>query len=487
MSPRSLFHKGLCVLLCGASSACLVGPNYHRPSAPISPAFKESAGWAPAQPSDAANREDWWTAFGDPTLDALEAKVAVSNQTLIAAEAAYREATALVRIDRAALFPTVSANGAVSYSGVGASSGNGVTVTGGSGVVTTTSGRGASYQVGLGGSWQPDLWGAVRRTIEGARASAQAAAGTVASARLSAQMELALDYVQLRQLDDEIRIYQATSDAYRRSLTITQNKYAVGVAAKSDVLTSRSQLATTDATAVDLIQQRATFEHAIAILTGEPPASLNLPSAPWNLTLPAIPASVPSTLLERRPDIATAERNAAAANAQIGVQVAAYYPTLSLTGSGDFAASELGQLFNASSFFWSVGASAAETLLDFGARRGRVAQARAAYDQSVATYRQTVLTALGQVEDDLAAQRVLGREETLRRSAAADANADEIIARNEYNAGQVDYTTVVVAEATALSARITELQVEATRLATAIDLIAALGGGWNQSELPAHP
>ncbi len=486
MPSRPLVHRGFCVLLCGALSACLVGPNYHWPSAPITPIFKEAAGWTPAAPSDAAEREDWWTAFNDPTLNALEARVAVSNQTLIAAEAAYREAVALVRTDRAALFPTVSATGAVSYSGVGAN-GNGVAVTSGTTGVTTSGSRGASYQVGLGGSWQPDLWGAVRRTIEGARASAQAAAGTVANARLSAQMELALDYVQMRQLDEEIRLYDATSAGYARSLTITQNKYAVGVAAKSDVLTARSQLSTTQATAADLIQQRATLEHAIAILAGEPPASLDLAATPWRLTLPAIPGSVPSTLLQRRPDVATAERNAAAASAAIGVQVAAYYPTLSLTGSGDFAASELGQLFNASSFFWSVGASAAETLLDFGARRGRVAQARAAYDQSVATYRQTVLTALGQVEDDLAAQRVLGREESLRKSASADADAAEIIARNEYNAGQVDFTTVVVAEATALSARTTELQIEATRLATAIDLIAALGGGWKQSELPAHP
>jgi len=476
------------VLLCGALSGCLVGPNYHRPTTPITPAFKEAAGWVPAQPSSAAEHQDWWTAFGDPTLDALEARVIVANQTVAAAEAAYRQAAAVVRVDRAALFPTVSATGSVTYSGSG-SGGGGVLVNGSGGGVTTSGsgGGGASYRLGLGGSWAPDLFGAVRRTIEGARANAGVSAANLANARLLAETEVALDYVQLCQQDEELRILDATTAAYARTLAIAQNKYNAGVVAKNDLLNARAQLSTTQAQATDLIQTRAKLEHAIAILTGQPPAALTLDPGPWRLALLDIPPGVPSTLLQRRPDIAAAEHSVTAANAQIGVQVAAYFPSLTLTGSGDFASNELGKLFNASSFFYSVGASAAETVLDFGARRGRVAAARAVYDQSVANYRQTVLTAFGQVEDDLAAQRVFAREQSLRQSSLADAAASEVIARNQYNAGQVDFTSVVVAQTSALNARNAELQVEASRLATEIDLIAALGGGWRASDLPNHP
>ncbi len=487
MTLRARMTRTTAIVLCGALSGCLVGPNYRRPTTPITPVFKEAPGWVPAQPSSAAERQDWWTAFGDPTLNALEARVIASNQTVAGAEAAYRQAVAVVRIDRAALFPTISASGSVSYSGSGGG-GGGVLVTGSGGAVTTTGsgGGGTSYRVGLGGSWAPDLFGAVRRTVEGARASAQASAANLANARLLVESELALDYVQLRQQDEELRLLDASTAAYARTVAITENKYNAGVSAKSDLLTARSQLSTTQAQAADLIQTRAALEHAIAILTGEPPAALTLTAGPWRFPFLDVPAGVPSTLLQRRPDIAQAERNVAAANALIGVQVAAYFPSLSLTGSGDFASNQLGQLFNASSFFYSVGASAAETLLDFGARRGRVAQARAAFDQSVATYRQTVLTAFGQVENILAAERVFAREQALRQAASADATAAEVIARNEYNAGQVDFTTVIVAQTNALNARTSELQIEASRLAAEIDLITALGGGWRGSDLPAH-
>jgi NodT family efflux transporter outer membrane factor (OMF) lipoprotein len=482
MTLRAVLHRTTTGLLCLSLGACLVGPDYRRPTTPITPAFKEAAGWTSARPSSAADRQDWWTAFGDPVLDNLEARVIASNQTVAAAAAAYRAATAIVRIDRAALFPTISATGSVTYSGSGG--GGGVLVTGAGGGVTTSGGSGgASYRLGLGGSWAPDLFGAVRRTVEGARATAQSDAANLANARLVAESELALDYIQLRQQDQEIEILNSTAAAYARTLQISQNKYNAGVSAKSDLLAARSQLATTQATAADLVQTRARLEHAIAVLTGQPPATLTLVSGPWSLTLPQIPAGVPSSLLQRRPDIAAAERSVASANAQIGVQTAAYFPSLNLTGSGDFASNELGQLFNASSFFYALGASAAETLIDFGARRGRVAEARALYDETVANYRQTVLTAFGQVEDDLAAQRVFAVELALRRSAAADASANEVIARNEYNAGLVDFTNVVVAQTNALNARTSELQIEASQLATAVDLITALGGGWNQTEL----
>ena len=274
MTLRARLARTTASLLCCALSACLVGPNYHRPATPITPVFKEAAGWVPVQPSNAAERQDWWTAFDDPTLDALEAQVIASNQTVAAAEAAYRQAEAVVRVDRAALFPTISASGSVTYAGSGGS-GGGVLVTGSGGGVTTTGagGGGASYRVGLGGSWAPDLFGAVRRNVESARASAQSSAANLANARLLAESELALDYIQLRQQDEELRILDASTAAYAKTLTVTQNKYNAGVVAKSDLLNARSQLTSAQAQAADQVQTRAKLEHAIAILAGQPPAS----------------------------------------------------------------------------------------------------------------------------------------------------------------------------------------------------------------------
>ncbi|HWA61401.1 MAG TPA: efflux transporter outer membrane subunit [Caulobacteraceae bacterium] len=471
------------VLLASAALAgCMVGPNYHRPTAPVSPTYKEAAGWVPAQPSDAADRRDWWTVLNDPVLNELEQRVDISNQNLAAAEAAWRQSEALVREQRAALFPTVTYNGSAEASGGG---GGGGTVTPGG---TVTGGRGTttSYRVGLGASWAPDLWGRIRRTVEAARAGAQASAADLANARLSAQTTLALDYIQLRQLDEQKRLSDATVVAYGRSLTVTQNRYNAGVAARSDVLSAQTQLANAKADDADLEQQRARLEHAIAILTGRPPAELTLTSAPWTLVPPQIPAGVPSTLLQRRPDIAAAERRAAQANAQIGVAKSAYYPDLTLTGSGGFASSELGNLFSASSTLWSVGAQLAGTLFDAGARGARVSQARAAYDQQVALYRQAVLNGLGEVEDNLAAQRVLAAEQALRDQSLAAARENERILLNQYNAGQVDYTAVVVAQTAAYGAERAALQNQASRLAAAVDLIAALGGGWTTGELD-HP
>lgn len=447
-------------------NACMVGPTYHRPMTPMSPSFKEAEGWSLANPFDAADRKDWWTVFGDPTLNELEAKVNVSNQTLAGAEAAYRQAHALVAQDRAALFPTISLDASANA----ANSGGGTRTT---------------YQPSIGGSWALDIWGSVRRTIQEAKANAQASAATLAGARLSAHTEMAVDYIQLRQYDEERRLLEANATALGRSLTITQNKYNAGVAGQSDVLNAQSQYQSAQAELTDLVQQRARSEHAIAILAGEAPAVLTLPSTPWTLKLPDIPKATPSTLLQRRPDIASAERAAAAASAQIGVQTAAYFPALTLTGQGGYASSQLGQLFSASTSFWSVGASAAETLFDAGARRAKVTQARAAYDQAVANYRQTVLAAFRQVEDNLTAQRVLAAEQTMRKAAADSAGAAETIARNQYAAGMVDYTTVVIAQTTAINARNTELSIEAQSLTTAVDLIEALGGGWNASNLPS--
>jgi NodT family efflux transporter outer membrane factor (OMF) lipoprotein len=484
------------ILLLAGVAGCMVGPNYHRPSAPTSPAYKESEGWTPAQPSDAADRKDWWTVFGDPTLNALEARVETSNQTLAAAEAAYRQAHALVAEDQAALWPVITADASVNASGggsnnTGVNTTSGGTTTGGTttGGGTTTSGgssRGTQtvYRVSLGATWAPDLWGAVRRNIRSAKASAQASAALVANARLSAQTELAADYVSMRELDQEKRDLDGTVTADARTLTITQNKYNAGNAPRSDVLTARSQLEGAQASDTDLIQQRARMEHAIAILTGEPPASLTLPPGAWVLAAPQIPASLPSALLQRRPDIANAERTAAAQSEQIGVAVAAFYPTLNLTGDGGFSASNLAKLFNVSSSFWSVGAQVAETIFQGGARTAKVRQARAAYEQAVANYRQTVLTAFGQVEDNLAAQRVYAEEEAQLRRAYADAAAAVTISLNEYRAGTVDFTTVDTAQITALQAQRALAQMQANRVTTAVSLIEALGGGWTTTALP---
>ncbi len=472
----------LAALLCAGVAGCLVGPNYQRPAAPTPPAYKEAAGWAPAQPSDAATRSDWWTAFGDPILNDLEARVVVSNQNLAAAEANYRAAHALVAEDRAALFPTVTLNASPSVSH---SNGNGTVIVPGGGTAPVGgSGTRTTYNPSIGASWAPDIWGSVRRTIENARANAQASAATLANARLSAQTELAVDYITLREYDEEKRILDDTVKAYARTVEITRNKYNAGVSARSDLLSAQTQLDNARASDTDLEQQRAKMEHAIAILTGEPPAALTLPPGPWNLTLPAIPASLPSTLLERRPDIASAERTAAAANASIGVAVAAYYPSISLSAQDGFTGSSLANLFSLGNNYWSFGGAVAETIFDAGARSAKVRGARAAYDSAVATYRQTVLTALGQVEDNLAAQRVFGAEEALLASSAQAATANETILKNQYLSGTVDFTAVVVVEAQALQARTALAQMQANRLTTAVDLIEALGGGWSAAELP---
>ncbi|HEY5413015.1 MAG TPA: efflux transporter outer membrane subunit [Caulobacteraceae bacterium] len=466
-------------------SACLVGPNYVRPGVTTPPHFKEAEGWIPAQPADAAPRGDWWAMFNDPVLNDLEKKVVVSNQNLAAAEAAYRQAHALVAEDRAQLFPTIGATGSATRSGGGGNATPIITGTGtGTGGTTVISSNRSSYQVGAQASWAPDLWGKIRRTVEGARASAQASAADLANAQLSAQSELAVDYVQLRSDDELKRLTDLTVEGYRRSLQITSNQYNAGIAAKSDVLTAETQLANAEAQSADYIRQRQLMEHAVAVLAGEAPADLTITPANWALAPPDGPVSVPSALLLRRPDIAAAERRAANASALIGVQVAAYYPTLDLTGQYGFSASNLGSLFSASSTLWSIGANATETLLDFGARKARVQEARAAYDQAVAQYRQAVLSAFQGVEDQLAAERVLAQETPFRTEASQAADAAERIALNQYRAGTTTYTTVVVAQSTALSARTALITNQTDRIVAALDLITAVGGGWSASELP---
>jgi NodT family efflux transporter outer membrane factor (OMF) lipoprotein len=516
-TSRPLAFSASLLALAATVSGCAVGPNYSRPSAPISTAFKEADGWKQAQPSDILDRGQWWTVFNDPLLNALEAKVEVSNQNLIAAEAAYRQARALVAQERSALFPTVDLTGSATRSksasgtgfttggtgtntgtgtGIGTGTGTGVGTGTGTGtgvgtdttttVVSSNSGKPTNeYDVHIGATWEPDVWGGIRRSIESAKASAQASAGDLANAKLSAQIELAADYVQMRALDEEKRLTDQTVVGYAKTLTITQNRYNVGVAARSDLLTAQTNMQTAQAQAVDLLNARAQMEHAIAVLTGQPPAALTLALAPWSLTPPALPVGLPSNLLERRPDVAAAERRMASANAQIGVNVAGYFPALTLSGSDGFGAAEIGHLFSAAANSWSIGANVAQTIFDAGLNRAKVRQARAVYDQNVALYRQTVLTALQQVEDSIAASRVLEAELQLRNSASKEADEAEQIVFNQYKAGQVDQTTLVVAQATAATARITAVQVASSRLVASIDLISALGGGWHANQLAA--
>lgn len=468
------------VLTCAALTGCAVGPNYVRPSAPLSPTFKEPGGWAPAAPADTLDRGDWWSLFGDPILSGLEAKVQVNNQNIIAAEAAYREAHAAVAEQRAALFPTIDLTGSGSKTGAGSTTaitgaGNG---TGGSVTLPT------QYKAAIGASWEPDIWGAIRRSIEGAKSTAQATGAELAAAKLSAQGELATDYFDLREADEEAALDKATVDAYQRSLQIAQNQYNAGIVAKSDVFEAQTQLANAQSSLAGVDQERATFEHAIAVLIGEAPGNFTLAPATWVNTVPPIPTAVPSTLLQRRPDIAEAERKVQAANAQIGVQVAAYFPTISLTGSYGFAASQLGSLVSSANSLWSYGATVAETLFDAGARRARVNEAKATHDQTVAQYRETVLEAMQNVEDELAATRVLARQAEFRRAASVAADAAEKIVLNQYQSGQVVYTNVVTAQTAAFAARVAVAQTAAQQQTTAVALIQSLGGGWKAATDP---
>jgi NodT family efflux transporter outer membrane factor (OMF) lipoprotein len=468
-------HTARTLVLTTASAAllagCTVGPNYVRPTVTTPPHFKEAEGWIRAEPADATPRGDWWTVFNDPVLNDLEKKVVISNQNVAAAEAAYREAHAVVAEDRASFFPTVSANASATRSGGGSGS-TGIPVGTGTGPTTFSTNR-TSYQAVGEASWEPDLWGKIRRTVEGAKAQAQASAADLANAQLSAQAELATDYVQMRADDELKRLTDLTVEGYRRALKITQNQYNAGVTAKSDVLTAESQLESTEAQSADYVRQRQLMEHAIALLAGSAPADLTI-----------APVAVPSVLLLRRPDVSASERQMQYANAQIGVQVSAYYPTLDLTGEYGFSASNLGSLFSASSSFWSLGASAAETLIDFGARKARVQEAKAAYDEAVAQYRETVLTAFQGVEDQLASDRILAQEQPYKDASSAAADAAEKIALNQYEAGTAAYTTVVVAQATALNARTSVVSNQANRIVAALTLIQDLGGGWSTTQLP---
>jgi NodT family efflux transporter outer membrane factor (OMF) lipoprotein len=485
---RSSHYRSACLLgglaLVSVLAGCAVGPRYTRPSAPTPPSYGEADLWKSAAPADALEHGDWWGLFKDPVLDDLEQRVNISNQNIAAADAAYRQSLELVREARASYFPAATLNAGATRSGSGSRGLAVGTSVGGTTTTTTTansSGNSAStlYQVSLGATWEPDVWGRIRRTVENARENAQASEADLSNARLSAQGLLATDYFQLRETDTEFKLVYTTVQAYQRSLEITQNQYNAKIVAKIDVLQAQTQLETTQSQLAALEQQRTTLEHAISMLTGQPAGSFGLPEADWVATVPDVPIGIPSALLQRRPDIAAAERLVAAANAEIGVQEAGYFPSFDLTGSGGTAAAMLNQLFTAPTRIWSIGASASETLFDAGLTRARTAAARAAYDQAVATYRQTALSAFQGVEDNLAATLIMARQYEFLKEASAAADAAERITLNEYRAGQIVYTDVVVAQAAALSARRALVQSAVARQTTAIALIQALGGGWS--------
>jgi len=454
-----------------------VGPNYVRPAVESPPAYKEAIPWKQAEPRDQEPRGKWWEVFKDPELDLLLAQVEVSNQTIKGAEARVREARALTQSARAALFPLVSANVGATRSGSSRASTNNA------GNTVQLGGVHNNYNVELDVSWEVDLWGRVRRTVEASEASAQASVADLESAKLSAQAQLAEDYFLLRVQDAQIRLLNDTVDAYQRSLQLTRNQYAVGVAARADVAQAETQLKSTQAQAIDAGILRAQLEHAIAVLLGKAPADFSIAAEVTPTEFPVIPTGLPSELLERRPDIAAAERRAAAANAQIGVAEAAFFPSLTLSATGGFQSSVLSQLFTLPSRYWSIGSALAQVIFDAGLRRAQTDQAIATYDENVANYRQTVLMGFQDVEDNLAALRILEQEAAVQDEAVKSARESLTITLNQYRAGTANYLAVVVAQAIALSNERTALGILGRRLAASVALIKALGGGWNSNAL----
>ena len=465
---KILILKMLLVILL-MISGCSVGPDYKRPDAPVPSSFKELKGWRQALPRDQEIRTKWWEAFGDPILNSLAQQVNVSNQSIALAESQYRQAQALVQLARANYFPTLGAGAAYTRSQPAGE----------------TSGTVNQHQISLNAIWEVDLWGKVRRQVEGSTASAEASFADLQAMRLSMQTELALNYFQLRTLDAQKKNLDEAVEAYTKALELTSNRYNAGVVAKADVAQALTQLKSTQAQAIDIGVQRAQLEHAIASLTGKPPADFSLPPVIFAPPQIKIPVAIPSDLLERRPDIASAERKMAAANAQVGVAKAAYYPSLSLSGSLGYLSAELATLFTAPSFFWALGPMAlATTLFDGGARKAQSEQAMAAYDGTVAFYRQTVLTGFQEVEDNLAALRILDEEAQMQEQAVNSSHESVTLTTNQYRAGIVSYLNVVTTQIIALTNERAAISISGQRLNAAVLLVKALGGGWSAPEAP---
>jgi NodT family efflux transporter outer membrane factor (OMF) lipoprotein len=445
-------------------AACAVGPDYHRPPFETTDTYKEQAGWKPSQPSDVLEHGPWWNIYADDDLTRLEVRIDVSNENVKAALAAYDQAQALVAQARAGFWPTIAASVGAQRGAIGA--------------VPTRN----SVSADLSGTWTLDVWGEIRRTVESDRTSAQASAAALAAAKLSAQATLATDYFELRTQDQLQRILDDIVVAEQLSLKITESRYKFGVAAKADVVSAQTQLLNSQAQQVNAGIQRAILEHAVAVLVGQQPSTFALPPAALRSDVPTVPVGIPSALLERRPDVAQAERQMAASNAKIGVATAAYFPSLTLSGSDDYSAGAFSHLLSAPNRIWSLGPQLAETLIDGGLRRAQVAQARAAYATSVANYRQTVLGSFQQVEDQIVTLRVLEKQAVIEDAAVAAAKEAERLTLNQYKAGTVPYSSVITAQTTRLSSEETALTVLSDRLQASIALIQALGGGWTTAQ-----
>ena len=462
--PMNSPPKLAALVLAMALAGCAVGPRYEgAPLVDTPVAFKEGQGsWVKAVPADMLERGPWWTLFGDTVLNDLASRVEVNNNTLAAAVASYNQARALTAEQRSSLFPTVGLNSGASRSG----------------------GRGGtpernSFSLGIGGSWEPDVFGRLSRNVASARASEGASLADLQSVRLAIQGELAINYFNLRQADALRAIVNATIAGYQRTLQITNNRYQAGIVARTDLLQAQTQLSNAQADLLSVERQRAQLEHAIAVLVGVAPANFALAAMEgWMPTVPDVPVSVPSTLLQRRPDIAASERRVAQANEQVGIAISGYYPSIGLNGSLGVGAASIGDLFSASALVWSVGASLAQTLFNAGATDARVDRARAAMEQAAANYRQTVLSAFQEVEDQLVASRILAQQLVLRQQASASADLVEQQVLNRYTAGQIGFTEVITAQITAANARRAVLQAQVDRQTAAVALIQGLGGGW---------
>ena len=458
-------------------SACTLGPDYRRPDVATPTAFKENQGWTVAAPADDAPRGKWWQIYGDADLDALQDAAGNANQSIAQAEAAYRAAATLVDQARANYFPVISGNAAATRAGGGR----------GNNSLSGQSNASTTRQVTASASWELDLWGRVRRQVEAQRASADASASDLAGIRLSTQAALASNYFQLRQIDTQKQLLDDTIAAYQRTLDVTRNRYAGGVSARVDVAQAETQLKTTQVQSIDLGISRAQLEHAIALLVGKPASEFAIPVKRWRAfdekRAPAVPLSgVPSQLLERRPDIAGAERRVAAANAQIGVAKAAYFPSIGLSASGGFSSLSATDLFTVPNRFWSIGPSLAQTLFDGGLRRAQTAQAVANYDANVAAYRQTVLSGFAEVEDQLASLRILEQEAAAQDDVLASARESLALTLNQYKAGTVSYINVVTVQATALTNERNAVSIFGSRMIASVGLVRTLGGGWTAGD-----
>jgi len=467
-----------CVLSVLLVAGCTVGPNYKRPAAPVPPVYKEVGDWKPAQPNDQNLGGNWWEIFQDPQLNDLEAQVNVSNQNLKAAEAQYTQARAVLRYNRAAYYPTITGGASATRNRISnhrpaSIVANGITYN--------------DYQIPLQLSYEVDVWGRVRRTVESYREQAQASAADLATVNLSMHAELATDYFQARTLDAEEQLLNSTVTQYEQALALIQSRFSGGIASDLEVQQAETQLETTRAQAIDVGVARAQYEHAVAILIGKPPAEFSLPALPLTASPPPIPAGLPSELLERRPDIAAAERRMASANAQIGVAKAAYYPTISLGATGGFESGVITTLISGPSILWSAGGSAVMPLFDAGRRRANMDQAIAFYDETVANYRETVLTGFQQVEDNVAALRILEHEAQVQEKAVVAAQKYLELANTRYVGGVTSYLEVTTAQSAALSDELTAVNILGRRMVDAVTLVQALGGGWDRSALPERP